>query len=80
MSYVAEFYKLRKSGKNKGKYLFLRKMEIDQISELTPSNFFNIVSKSGKNHRYIIERTEHVYYDADNEYYMKFFIKEIPEW
>lgn len=55
-------------------------MEIDQISELTPSNFFNIVSKSGKNHRYIIERTEHVYYDADNEYYMKFFIKEIPEW
>jgi len=80
MSYTAEFYKLRKSGKNKGKYIFLKKIEIDHISELVTGSLLNIVAKSGKNHRYYIDRREHVYYDSPQEYYLQYFIREIRDW
>ena len=74
MSYIAEFYKLRKSGKNKGKYIFLRKMEVDHISELVPNSLLNIVNNKGKSHRYFIDRREHVYYDGSKEYFLQYFI------
>jgi len=77
MSYTAEFYKLRKSGKNKGKYLFMKKMEVDHISELVVGSFLNIMNKNGNTHKYYIDRREHVYYDKNQEYYLQYFIREI---
>ena len=77
MSYTALFYKLRKSGKNKGKYIFLKKIEIDHISELVVGSFLNLVNKSGNTHKYYIDRREHIYYDSPQEYYLQYFIREI---
>jgi len=77
MSYIAEFFKFRKTGKNAGKYLFYRRMSVDQVSDLRVGEFFNIKTKSGKLHRYFVDRKEHIFYDVEGEYFDQFFIREI---
>lgn len=77
MAYISEFFKFRKTGKNAGKYLFYRRMPVDHITDLKAGCIFKIVTKSGKCHKYYIDREEHVYYDTEKEYYVQYFIREI---
>lgn len=79
MSYIAEFFKLRKCGKAKGKYIFYRRMSVDNISDLVIGSFLNIMSKKGNTHKYYVDRKEHVYYDNEGEYYVQYFIREIKQ-
>jgi len=79
MSYTAEFYKFRKSGKNKGKYLFHKKIEIDHISELVVGSFLKLVNRNGNEHKFYVDRREHIYYDGNKEYYLQYFIREVKE-
>ena len=55
----------------------MKKLEIDHISELIVGSFLNIMNKNGNNHKYYIDRREHIYYDNDKEYYLQYFIREI---
>jgi len=79
MSYTAEFFKLMKAGKNRGKYKFYRRMSVDHVSDLVTGSFLNIMNKTGINHKYYVERKEHIYYDNEKEYYVQYFIREVKQ-
>lgn len=79
MSYTAEFWKLRKSGRHKGQYIYYKNMSVDHISDLIVGSYFKMVSKKGNLHKYYIDRKEHIYYDTKKEYYVQYFIREIKQ-
>ena len=79
MSYTAEFFKLMKTGKSRGKYRFYRRMTVDHVSDLVTGSMLNITNRKGINHKYYVERKEHIYYDIEKEYYVQYFIREVKQ-
>lgn len=77
MGYISEFFKFRKTGKHAGQYLFYRRMAVDHVANLRVGNIFKVVTKSGKCHKYYVDREEHCYYDKEGEYFDQYFIREI---